>query len=116
MIKIGTYDLQRFFKYEVSDEAIYDSANAFTTADGKTHKCFLRNKTKINLSSKMLDTETTALIETAIAGETFSVEYSTPSGTTETKTFSCDNKPFELIHRFSDTQKYWQFSLTLEEV
>lgn len=116
MIKIGRYDVQRFFKYEVIEEPVYDSSNGFTTADGTTHKCFICNKKKISLSSKMIDTATAALIETAMSGEMLSVEYALPNGTTATGTFRCDSRPFELIHRFSDTQKYWQFNITLEEV
>jgi len=116
MIIINGYDVQRFVEYKVECNTVIDSNLSFPTADGTTHKCILGSKYKISLSAKMVDTETANAILTAIAPDTFSVEFANAAGTTLTKTFRCENKPFNLTNRFGDTYKFWEVNLTFEEV
>lgn len=116
MIIINGYDVQRFSEYKVECNTVVDGSLSFTTADGTTHKCVLGSKYKISLSTKMVDTETASAILSAISPDTFNIQFVNAAGTTLTKTFRCENKPFDLTNRFDDTFKFWQVSLTFEEV
>ena len=64
----------------------------------------------------MVDTETASAILTAISPDTFDIQFANAAGETLIKTFRCENKPFDLTNRFNDTYKFWQVSLTFEEV
>ena len=111
MIKIGGYDVQRFFKYEVIEEPVYDSSNSFTTADGTTHRNILAVKNILSISCENLNDTLKGSLSTALSASTISVSYGGASGT-----FYGDESPFELLYVDGDGVNHWDLSFNLEEV
>jgi len=115
MIKLGDYDVDRFVKYTISQQPLYDTENSFLGYDGKQNKPIAAWKYNIALSSEAVETSIAATILSAIQSNTFNVTFDTPQGTI-TKEFRCPNKPCDLQFNLANVKRYWKIDLTFEEV
>lgn len=116
LVKIGTVNIDTVAGYQVAYKAVVDSKNSFMTADGVQHNCILKQKVTLNVPLAHLNSTKITSLMTALSGDTVSVAYRTPLGTSGTATCQCLNKAYIMTACYNNSTQLWSLSLVLEEV